>query len=522
MRFDCGLVYTILFQEFQSARYEVRAKLLKVDYPLMYDPEISMESHVVLVASSDKVIAESLTSDSLYICVDADKAALLKEAGVPTIYIADNVSIQRVFNRLAMRFAAVDRWDAQLRSLIETYAGFQAMLDATSQLTSYAFVLMDAQYRVLCQSDGIYGEEEYQSELAGGIGALMADSVDLLMANPSYQRMRTSKRPFPVPGSSHMVMQNIFSGGLPIGALVVYRPENVAHARFARFVQERLSHHLEGMYNQIGSFGDVAAKPSLLYATIRYALEGKRVEWGVLERMLAGDGHSSATRFLLVQFERSFTYEGTGERGYLAHRVERIFPGAYCVPADDALFVLADVGPDDQSVHESFRRELSMLLREVLAKAGTSRVFSSIDQLYAARIQTDVALKRGAEVDPTYWCYRFEDYVLGWIMRHGVEGAPVECFLHPAITVLSHCDAEQGHQLLESLRAFMHCRYNASTASRELFVARSTLLNRLERIRELTGLNLDSPRERLYLALSFEMIDEMNLSSGNPQPTSST
>ena len=38
-----------------------------------------------------------------------------------------------------------------------------------------------------------------------------------------------------------------------------------------------------------------------------------------------------------------------------------------------------------------------------------------------------------------------------------------------------------------------------------LFVARSTLLNRLRRIRELTGIDLDDPDERLYLAISFAL-----------------
>ena len=44
--------------------------------------------------------------------------------------------------------------------------------------------------------------------------------------------------------------------------------------------------------------------------------------------------------------------------------------------------------------------------------------------------------------------------------------------------------------------------------AKELFIARSTLLNRLDRIEKLTGLDLKSYEKRVYLELSYMLMEE--------------
>ena len=72
-------------------------------------------------------------------------------------------------------------------------------------------------------------------------------------------------------------------------------------------------------------------------------------------------------------------------------------------------------------------------------------------------------------------------------------------------------DEEHGSDLLSTLRTFVECRYNATLASERLFVARSTLLNRLERIEQLVEVDLDDFDSRLYLALSLYLLRESRI-----------
>ena len=121
-------------------------------------------------------------------------------------------------------------------------------------------------------------------------------------------------------------------------------------------------------------------------------------------------------------------------------------------------------------------------------------------------MQATIALECGGERDSMNWCYRFSDYAFPWLVSRAVGDVPSEFVCHPAVTTLLRYDATHDTELLHTLSAFMRCRYNATLASQELFVARSTLLHRLARIEELTKLNLDNLSERTYLALSLSML----------------
>ncbi|MCC8162191.1 MAG: helix-turn-helix domain-containing protein [Lachnospiraceae bacterium] len=54
---------------------------------------------------------------------------------------------------------------------------------------------------------------------------------------------------------------------------------------------------------------------------------------------------------------------------------------------------------------------------------------------------------------------------------------------------------------------------NATQTARDLFIHRSTLLYRLERIQKLTEVNLDDPKERLVLRVSYYILEERSSSS---------
>lgn len=74
---------------------------------------------------------------------------------------------------------------------------------------------------------------------------------------------------------------------------------------------------------------------------------------------------------------------------------------------------------------------------------------------------------------------------------------------HSALGKLGAYDAEHGTQLLETLRCFVLNHGSHVTTYQELFIHRTTLQYRLERIVEITGLDLEDKRTWSHLALSF-------------------
>ena len=59
-----------------------------------------------------------------------------------------------------------------------------------------------------------------------------------------------------------------------------------------------------------------------------------------------------------------------------------------------------------------------------------------------------------------------------------------------------------------TLFTYFEQQFNMSQAASQMYIHRSTFINRMERIQELTHLNLDDYDTRLYLELSFRLLQE--------------
>ena len=511
MKLDGNAVLYQLRREFGHVTCNTPLKSIMVDYPLLYDSSMDMSGHVVLVPDHEHLEENDNMSNVLCVCIGEASARAAERGGLCVAQVHGDVLFQNLYNRMQATFVNNERLDAQLRAYVDTYAGYQPLLDACSRTMGFDCMLIDDQFRTVCRSSGPVGsfpsrEDVFASE------TLDEEAVDMFMASQHYRRMREGRKVFTVPGADNLFMRNVFWKNHLVGALVMKHLGDAMSARYVRFLLNYLAPFVEDMYERVGTFNLTASRPTQIRAAFRSALGGIPEACNLLERLLLEEGHAHRNHYKILRIERSFTQEGTEGLGYFAQRFERAWPQAYCVEHDGMLFALVDIEApvEDPTIEGRFPRaylgELPGVLRDNLAKAGASRPFFDMHDIPAACIQAETALDQGKQVDPEYWYYRFEDYVLAWLIGQSCGTVPSEYVCHPAIAKLAHYDDVHESELLPSLKVFMECRYNATLAAQELFVARSTLINRLERVVELTGIDLDDLDERLYVAISFKLM----------------
>ena len=493
MKLDGFAVQHLLSREFGDVTAEGISPRATFDYPMLYDVAIEMRGHVVLVPAHERPSADLDMGDTLCVCMDAESARSAREAGAATVTVNENVVFQHLYNRMQRIFVQNERLDAQLHALVDTFAGFQPLLDACARITGYPCALIDEHYRLVCKS-------------SSDAEALESDSIDLFMASPEYRYMRASRTAFTMPNAGNLMMKNVFSKGRLVGSLMIEHRGDALDTRFVRFLLNYLVPFVEEAYARIGSFGLSSIGAGQVKAALCEALSGNAADIGKLEAILVESGHQPGADYVALCIERTFTNEGAEERDYLVHRLELAWPYAYCFTHGDGLFMLVDVSEGPQAAGKAFVKELPIVARENLVKVGISRTFSSMRQLDAAALQAGIALECGSGRDPMNWCYRFGDYAFSWLVARAVGDVPPESVCHPAVTVLLSYDEANGTDLLHTLATFMRCRYNATSAARELFVARSTLLHRLTRIEELVKVDFDNPADMAYLALSLAML----------------
>lgn len=78
-------------------------------------------------------------------------------------------------------------------------------------------------------------------------------------------------------------------------------------------------------------------------------------------------------------------------------------------------------------------------------------------------------------------------------------------FYHQVVLKLIDYDKEYKSNMLETLKEYLECKSNPDLAAKNLFIHRSTLFYRINKIKELTGFNVEDGTEAAQILFSIEM-----------------
>ena len=112
----------------------------------------------------------------------------------------------------------------------------------------------------------------------------------------------------------------------------------------------------------------------------------------------------------------------------------------------------------------------------------------------------------GQTRDPHLWYYYFDTYALDYLLQKGTEDIPARFLISDKVRTLAHIDAEDGSQYLETLATYLDHKQNATHTAEALYMHRTSLLRRIERIEKLTGIDFNDPDQVLYVQLSLKLL----------------
>lgn len=101
----------------------------------------------------------------------------------------------------------------------------------------------------------------------------------------------------------------------------------------------------------------------------------------------------------------------------------------------------------------------------------------------------------------------FEDYNFIRMLGACCNSDPSAVIRNPALQTLLAKDRRDHTNLVQTLRVYLAENCSITHAAERLFVHRHTLMNRVQAIRDLTGVNLDDYYQRIFLSLSLLMHD---------------
>jgi len=151
--------------------------------------------------------------------------------------------------------------------------------------------------------------------------------------------------------------------------------------------------------------------------------------------------------------------------------------------------------------------QIQPILRDRLFSAGVSQTFTDFKELYYFYRQALSALEIGGAAHPMQWYFKYEDYRLDDYIRRCKGNTVPSALIPSSLRRLEAYDREKGSELLPLLRRYLDNAMNAAETTRQTYVHRNTLIYRLEKIREVSGIDLTDPDERLEVMIAFKLMD---------------
>ncbi len=422
----------------------------------------------------------------------------------PAYFIEEPRPVTRLFNDLGSICSRLDRWTEEMQQTVFSYGVYDDLWRCSDEIITRGYSLFDTDFRFIALSEKIISDHDLLTYIVDvnkdGERIIPINNLIDYTKSKVFAGYAGSSAVFRIEEPQPSFNRNIFFNGRRVGLISLATSGDPLEDSFNCAAIDLLSVYVTRLYSLHHGFyavhSDHTRKESLLQAYLRGERPSLPKEW----QDLSGSDYAL---FLIEEDDPPADHDRHSV--YLFNHLESRLPGTFCFAAYGQIAVLSVCSATPGDIREI----LGGLLEEMKMKAGISRRFDSLDMLPAAYRQAGYAL-RYANGDGGRRAVVFDAVAFDYLLEYGLQQSsvvPLSTVVSPAVQILKDYDKTHKADLTATLYAYLKNNCNATETARELGIHRSSFLTRLERIIRSTGIDPADHDTRLYLELSFAMLE---------------
>ena len=480
-------------------------------FPLQYDGCFGAPGHVLVV--SGEIRPGSRGSASGNCCADqlpVFTSPRKKEHRMPGLYPDKAVPSDSIMSCLFELYDRLDAWEEALDTCGQDIPGIQRMLEITAACMDGSLGLIDVSYNMpaytkgMADGLGLQARTGVQRPDDANIASLAEDPQ--ITAIRSVRGVHFYENPLGSSAEGVSLYRNMFRPGenTYYNRLLFYR-ESEGYSETDVFMLEALAGKIEKITVHLSTFSLPSSELAALKKLAVRVTEGDYRYDAAADAALHSAGWHRNDRCRFYIFSYMYPERDNGITEYMLRSIEHLIPSSCGEVKDGRILLLHNVTRGKADIRD-IRSRLAEFLRENMYKAGVSGLVYSASHRRGAYLEAEAAVRLGTDRDPMFWYYLFEDYRMDYLIRKSAEEIPDELLIMPGLQVLLREDEAKGTQYTETLRVYTEENFNVTRTAQRLFVHRTSLQDRLNRIRERTGLDLDDPETRFDLLFSLRLL----------------
>lgn len=151
------------------------------------------------------------------------------------------------------------------------------------------------------------------------------------------------------------------------------------------------------------------------------------------------------------------------------------------------------------------RQEIRRISPELNTAVGISRLCEHCEKLPQAYKEARETLSIGRKLDNSAEVYFYEDLGVYQILMNFKNMPEMAEYYRAILGKLDTLDASTRGDLIKTLEAYFHANANIYKAAQHLYLHRNTMKYRLERIKDILGVDLDEPEVRFNVQFALKI-----------------
>lgn len=503
MKLNADIIYEHLSGMFDATMYGTPAKELSLQRPAFYmESDSTFRNKHVYLASADHLPTRSaVEKDALIVCVGespqvpfyARKCCVIQIKGAPDFF-AVYLAIQDIYDRL-------DAWNNKLFELFKEDADIGGIIACSTDVFHAPILVIDSNFHIIATADAV--NLRFEGRWKDDEGNLSKYSMEHFLERSALLTAYHGPMYLKIVDSNALCVNLYDRSDRYVGCLCILIPEESYTCGFdalavylARIVEKSIEKNPALLATEHN-----ARKSVLKSLTDGFPIDPSRC-W-LIDNLDAPEGFACAVL-------RSADAEHPLPSTYLSSSFELSFAGSYSFPWNDSVACVLDIGALGLRA-KNLRKDLDALIgpfaESLKVSAGISLGFKDLRDARLYLLQADAALRTGFLAQHEGYCVNYEDCALEEMIANSCAGAPIETLFPYELRLLMEHDENSAVSLVETLRVFLDENMNYSKVAGMLYVHRSTLVDRINKIEKSYGLDLRDPDKRLYLQIILKALE---------------
>lgn len=473
-------------------------------YPVLYQSSLPLKDNLIYVIDDPNFILHShnLKNVLLIFVGDSFKGNF---QNIPNVCKIDSdISTAWVFQVLQEIFQIYNEWAQDIFSLMSSAPTVQKLLELSMDAITNPLAVTGMDFTIIGSTD------ERVSNLKNHVFGSNEETlpvVNALKSDENYINATERTGFFYYPGNDYAlpsICVNIHSHGKTEFRLLVM-PGDMPLDDTIGFLAEFLASCVEQIIHS--ALPDAHSTSHSLHQVFLTMLTDPKADYVTTSHEL------SACGWLVTHYYQCM-YIRTGGMDYknltvksICNYIENMIPEACALELQGNIVVYFNVTLSELSL-DQIMQKMTAFIRDNLLTASYSRLMMGHFNFYRQYQQAKITLQLSSQKNPTKWIHHFNDIALTYCLDQITRKLPAYMVCHEKLLQLKYQDENNDSQLYQTLRCFLENHQSATKTAQALFIHRSTLLYRLDRIRSFLKSDLSDPAELLYLLLSYQLMDE--------------